>query len=57
MAEWTKQEIEQEHLRRRRTPETIGYQTKQRCIHCGLPLTDHGSAREFGLCDDCLHRD
>lgn len=35
-----------------------GPDTRPRCVHCGLPFNiTSASAGEFGLCDDCLHKD
>lgn len=58
MAKFTQREIEEEHRRRRGTPEIMIGKPNARCIHCGQPFDAFKSvAGEYGLCDDCTHKD
>jgi len=59
MGEFTKQEIEAEHRRRRRgSGDQETARADECCIHCGRPFSvARSAAGEHGLCDDCLFDD
>ncbi len=61
MTQFTKEEIETEHMRRKKAAEQAVRDVRTHdaeCLHCHRPFsTALASAGGHGLCDVCLHND